>query len=128
MRVKLKLNLTLQNSSSTEQDMELEAEITQPPETVLAAVKNHVPPCNHTLPRRVVVSNGQQGATVMLLDKSGDTRHGNIQVKATNRVEPKKRKSRGTHWVDIISRIIFPSSYITFLVLFWRKFVQQLSL
>lgn len=128
MRVKLKLNLTLQNSSSTEQDMELEAEITQPPETVLAAVQNNVPPCNHTLPRRVVVSNGQQGATVMLLDKSGDTRHGNIQVKATNRVEPKKRKSRGTHWVDIISRIIFPSSYITFLVLFWRKFVQQLSL
>lgn len=128
MRVKLKLNFTLQNSSSTEQDMELEAEITQPPETVLAAVKNHVPSCHHTLPRRVVVSNGQQGATVMLLDKSGDTRHGNIQVKATNRVEPKKRKSRGTHWVDIISRIIFPSSYITFLVLFWRKFVQQLSL
>lgn len=64
----------------------------------------------------------------MLLDKSGESRHGNIQVKATNRVEPKKRKSRGTHWVDIISRIMFPSCYLTFLVLFWRKFVQQAPL
>jgi len=119
---------TLQNSSSTEPDTELEAEITQPPEAVLAAVNNHVSPCYHTLPRRVVVSNGQQGATVVLLDKSGETRHGNIQVKATNSVEPKKRKSRGTHWVDIISRIIFPGCYLTFLVLFWRKFVQQVPL
>lgn len=119
---------TLQNSSSTEPDTELEAEITQPPEAVLAAVNNHVSPCNYTLPRRVVVSNGQQGATVVLLDKSGETRHGNIQVKATNSVEPKKRKSRGTHWVDIISRIIFPGCYLTFLVLFWRKFVQQVPL
>lgn len=94
----------------------------------MAAVNSHVRPCNHTLPRQVVVSNGKQGASVMLIDKSGEMRHRNIQVKATNQEAPKKRKAYSTHWVDLISRIIFPGSYIAFLVLFWRKFVQQAPL
>ncbi|KAL9983115.1 hypothetical protein ACROYT_G005244 [Oculina patagonica] len=114
--------------TSTEPDTELEAEIILPSETVFTAVNSHVRPCSHTLPRRVVVSNGEQGATVMLLDKSGEMRHRNIQVKATNQESRKKRKSYSPHWVDMISRIIFPGSYVAFLVLFWRQFVQQVPL
>lgn len=64
----------------------------------------------------------------MLLDKLGEMRHGKIQVKTTNQDAPKKRKTCGPHWVDIISRIIFPASYVAFLVLFWRTYVQQLPL
>ena len=122
------LNLNFQSTSSTEPDTELETEFIHPPKTVLASVNSHVQPCNHSLPRRVVVSNGEQGATVMLLDTSGEMRHGNIQVKANNREAPKKRKACNNHWVDIISRILFPGSYVTFLVLFWRQFVQQVPL
>lgn len=62
----------------------------------------------------------------MLFDNTGAMRHGKIQVKPVNQEPHKKRKTIGSHWVDIISRIIFPASYTTFLVLFWRTFVEQL--
>ena len=122
------LSITSQNSSSTEPDTELiDAEISHSPETGIPAATSHVGVCGHTLIRRVVVSNGDQGATVMLFDNTGAMRQGEIQVKPINKEPPKKRKRISTHWVDIISRIIFPATYITFLVLFWRKFVDQVS-
>lgn len=115
-----------ENSSSTEPDTELiDAEISHSPETSTPAVNSHVGGCGHTLTQRVVVSNGGQGATVMLFDNTGAMHQGKIQVKPINKDPPKKRKKISSHWVDIISRIIFPASYIAFLVLFWRKFVDQ---
>ena len=84
--------------------------------------------CGHTLTQRVVVSNGGQGATVMLFDNTGAMHQDKIQVKPIEKDPPKKRKKISSHWVDIISRIIFPASYIAFLVLFWRKFVDQAPL
>ena len=119
----------LQTSCGTEPDTELEAEISHPAETDLDdAVQSHATSCNYPLPRRVVVSNTDQGATVMLLDKTGVMRHGKIQVKATNQEPPKKRNPTCTHWVDVLSRMLFPACYVIFLVLFWRKYVQQLPI
>jgi len=120
--------LEKETSFDTEPDTDLEAEIIHPAEADLDTLHRHAPGCNHTLSRRLMVSNTDHGATVMLLDRSGEMRHGKIQVKATNQELPKKRKSSCSHWVDVVSRILFPGCYVTFLVLFWRKFVQQLPI
>lgn len=119
--------LERETSYSTEPDTDLEAETGNPTENGLGMIPTHTRTYTSTLPRRIVVSNTGQGATVLLLDNSGQMCHGNVQVKAANQESGKKRDAcaRCTHWVDIASRIIFPAFYVTFLLLFWRKFIQQ---
>ena len=123
-----------QGSFEVEHDAELEAEISPSPDSNLSAVQAHVPVGNFPHHRRVVVSNTDQGATVILMDKTGQVRHGKIRVKTTSQPQhepPKKPRDPDpscTHWVDLVSRMLFPASYTTFLVLFWRQFVQQLPI
>ncbi|XP_068743501.1 gamma-aminobutyric acid receptor subunit beta-3-like [Montipora capricornis] len=126
--------LEKEGSFEVEHDAELEAEISPSPDSNLSAVQAHVPVGNFPHHRRVVVSNTDQGATVMLMDKTGQVRHGKIRVKTTSQPQhepPKKPRDPDpscTHWVDLVSRMLFPASYTTFLVLFWRQFVQQLPI
>ena len=118
-----------QENSDSEHDAGLEAEISHSPDSNLEAVQEHVPVGNYPLNRRVVVSNTKQAATVMLLDRKGQIRNGKIRVKRNGR-RPKPRQclSSCTHWADLVSRVAFPASYATFLVLFWRQFVQPLAI
>lgn len=118
----------MQASFDNEPYKELEAEISHPAERDLDTVQRRMPACTYPLPKKVVVSNTEQGATVMLLDKTGHMRRGKIQVKTPSRELPKKSNPSCTHWVDLLSRMIFPASYATFLVLFWSKFVEPLPI
>ncbi|XP_073240461.1 gamma-aminobutyric acid receptor subunit beta-1-like [Porites lutea] len=114
-----------ETSYSTEPDMELEEETNHTTEHDMIHGRTHVR--NGTIPRRIVVSNTEQGATVLLLDKYGQMRNGGkTHIKSTAKQELCKKPIRAcTHWIDMVSRIIFPASYAAFLLVFWQKFVQE---
>ncbi|KAM7442842.1 hypothetical protein ABFA07_008304 [Porites harrisoni] len=114
-----------ETSYSTEPDMELEEETNHTTEHDMIHGRSHVR--NGTIPRRIVVSNTEQGATVLLLDKYGQMRNGGkTHIKSAAKQELCKKPIRAcTHWIDMVSRIIFPGSYAAFLLVFWQKFVQE---
>ncbi|XP_029212017.1 glycine receptor subunit beta-like isoform X2 [Acropora millepora] len=124
-----RIRKSVKENSDSEHDAGLEAEISHSPDSNLEAVQEHVPVGNYPLNRRAMVSNTKQAATVMLLDRKGQIRNGKIRVKRNGR-RPKPRQclSSCTHWVDLVSRVAFPASYATFLVLFWRQFEQPLAI
>ncbi|KAK2572519.1 Gamma-aminobutyric acid receptor subunit beta-1 [Acropora cervicornis] len=124
-----RIRKSVKENSDSEHDAGLEAEISQSPDSNLEVVQEHVPVGNYPLNGRVVVSNTKQAATVMLLDRKGQIQNGKIRAKRNGRrPKPKQCLSSCTHWVDLVSRVAFPASYATFLVLFWRQFVQPLTI
>ena len=105
--------------------MDLEAETNHTTEHDMILGRTHVR--NGTIPRRIVVSNSEQGATILLLDKYGQMRNGGkTHINSAAKQELCKKRIRAcTHWIDMVSRIIFPASYAAFLLVFWQKFVQE---
>ena len=105
--------------------MDLEAETHHTTEHDMIHGRTHVR--NGTISRRIVVSNTEQGATILLLDKYGQIRNGGkTHINSAAKQELCKKRIRAcTHWIDMVSRIIFPASYAAFLLVFWQKFVQE---